>query len=58
VEVPAEALLISVSGHADHHRIAVLTVGEELQCRALAANLVGSVVKVSQILDFGDRQQS
>src|SRR4029078_11535008 len=33
-------------------------VGEELQRRALAANLVPRVVKVGQVLDLRDRQQS
>ena len=57
MKVPTEALLISVAGHPDHHRIAVLPVGEELQRRALAANLVRRVVKVGQVLDLRDRQQ-
>ncbi len=57
VEVPAEPLLVSVAGHANHHRIAVLPVGKELQRRTLAANLVRRVVKVGQVLDLRDRQQ-
>ena len=58
MEVSAEPLLVSVAGDADHHRVAVLPVGEELQCRGLAANLVRGVVQVGEVLDFRDGQQA
>ena len=57
VEVPAETLLVAVSGDPHHHRVAVLTVGEELQRGTLAADLVGGVVQIGQVLDLRDGQQ-
>ena len=58
VEVSAEALLVAVSRDPHDHRVAVLPVGEELQRRALPADLVGGVVQVGEVLDLGDGQQS
>src|SRR5262245_8374932 len=40
VEVAAEALLVREAGDADHHRIPVLTVGEELERGCLTAYLI------------------
>ena len=57
VEVAAEALLVAEPGDAHDHRVAVLAVGEELQARRLAAELVLGVVQVGEVLDLRDRQQ-
>ncbi len=58
VEVTAEALLVSITGDAQDHRVPVLAVGEEAQRAALTAQLVGRVVDVGEVLDLGDRQQA
>ena len=57
VEMAAEPLLVSVARDPHDHRVAVLAVGEELQRGAFAADLVGGVVQVGEVLDLGDRQQ-
>ena len=57
VEVPAEALLVAVARDPHDHGVAVLPIGEELQRRALAADLVRGVVQISEVLDLGDGKQ-
>ncbi len=52
VEVSAEALLIAVSRDPHDHRVAVLPIREELQRRALTANLVRGVVQIGEVLDL------
>ena len=58
MEVAAESLLVAVSGDPHDHGVAVLAVGEELQRGTLAPDLVGGVVQVGEVLDFGDREQA
>ena len=55
VEVAAEALLVAVAGDAHDERVAVLALGEELQRRRLAPQLVLGVVQVGQVLDLRAR---
>jgi hypothetical protein len=54
----AEAFLVTQRGHAHHHRIAVLVVGEELQRCRFAANLIAGVVEIRQVLDLRQRQHA
>ncbi|OPZ10878.1 MAG: hypothetical protein BWZ07_02380 [Alphaproteobacteria bacterium ADurb.BinA280] len=58
MEVSAEAALIAQGRDAQHHRVAVLTIGEKLQTGRLATDLVASVVEIGQILDLWDRQHA
>ena len=58
VEVAAEALLVAVAGDAHDQRVAVLTLGEELQRRGLAPQLVLGVVEVGQVLDLRHREEA
>ncbi|CAM4385952.1 hypothetical protein NONI108955_24020 [Nocardia ninae] len=58
VEVAAETLLVGVAGDADHHRIVVAPMGKEGQGGGLAAQLVGGIVHVGQVLDLGDRHET
>src|SRR5205085_1063068 len=58
VEMAAEALLVTVSGDPQDHRVAVLAIREERQGRGLAAKLILGVVQVSQVLDLGNREQT
>ena len=58
VEVAAESLLVAVSRDPHDHRVAILAVGEELQRGTFAPDLVGGVVQVGEVLDFGDGQQA
>src|SRR6266540_3649502 len=52
VEVAAEALLVAVAGDPDDNGVAVLDLREESQGGRLAADLIGGVVQVSQVLDL------
>src|SRR5260370_38294249 len=56
--MPAEPLLIGVGGDPQHHRVAVLPLGEERQRGGLAPELVKRAVQVGQILDLRYRQQA
>ena len=56
VEVAAEPPLVGVGGDTNHHRVAVLTVGEEAEAGGLTPELVGGIVEIGQVLDLGDGQ--
>ena len=58
MEVPAEALLVSVPRDPHHHPVAVLTLREELQRRCLAAQLILGVVEVGEVLDLRHRHEA
>ena len=58
MEVAAEAALVGVGGDTDDHGVAVLPLGEELQRRRLAPQLVGGIVEVGQILDLRYRHEA
>ncbi|SBV34885.1 protein of unknown function [uncultured Sphingopyxis sp.] len=58
VEMAAEALLIAEPRDADHHRVRILAVREEAQCRCLAADLVLGIVDIGEELDLGHRKEA
>ena len=58
VEVAAEALLVAVARDPHDHAVAVAALGEELQRRGLAAQLVLRVVEIGEVLDLGQRQEA
>jgi hypothetical protein len=58
VEVPTEPLLVPVAGDPHDERVAVLALGEELQRRRLAPELVLGVVQVGEVLDLGNGQEA
>ena len=58
VEVPAEAALVAEPLDADDHPVAVRALGEELERRRLAAQLILGVVEVREVLDLGDRHEA
>ncbi len=56
--MPAEAFLVGQPGDPHHHRIAVLALGEEAERGGLAADLVGRVVQVGEVLNLRHRQHA
>ena len=58
VEVAAEPLLVAVALDPHDHPVPVRALGEELERRRLAAQLVLGVVEVREVLDLGDRDEA